>query len=474
MTLPALLFAGCVADGAEDGALSPSFAVVDGLPNVVHATWEAPEGRSRVVFTREGGTEESTPWAESPDVRVMGLVSGATYTLVAETEAEDGTRLRGEAWFTVADLPAAAPLFQIGESDAEAWVGEGYLLAALVGENESSLVVLNRAGEYVWRMPAKPGTPIPMAHLSADGRAALYVDNDLMQGGWAGIGRVSFDGTTHEYRAIDTVHHDFVELPEGGIAWLAYESRQSTPEEGETATFTTDAIWVADSFDGEARQVFSMLDDYGHPPWHVCSHSAVQAAQVGGEDFTHGNSLLYDAERAVFLYTPKYLDAIVAVPREGGTPLWQAGGRFGDFVDEAGDTIDPDEAYLVDGPARTWWSHAHMSHAWSDGFVLYDNGSHHDPLRTRVAEYAWSPEDRTLRRVFEFEAENGVYDPVLGDVRKLNNGNYLVSWTMMGTVTEITPAGEIVWRASTNIGTVVGRIGYLPSFYPSSEAEGAE
>jgi hypothetical protein len=197
----------------------------------------------------------------------------------------------------------------------------------------------------------------------------------------------------------------------------------------------------------------------------------VQTVQVGGEDFTHGNSLLYDAEREVFLYTPKHLDAIVAVPREGGAPVWQAGGRYGTFIDEAGDVIDPEQPWLVDGPASTWWSHAHMSHAWSGGFVVYDNGAHHDPLHTRIAEYAWSPEDGTLRRTFEFKAENGVYDPVLGDVRKLTNGNYLVAWTMMGMVTEITPEGEVVWRLSTDLGTAIGRIGYLPSFYPDKTAE---
>jgi hypothetical protein len=107
-----------------------------------------------------------------------------------------------------------------------------------------------------------------------------------------------------------------------------------------------------------------------------------------------------------------------------------------------------------------------MSHAWRDGFVVYDNGSHHEPLRTRVAEYAWDPEARSLRRTFAFDAENGVYDPVLGDIRKLDNGNYLVSWTMAGMLTELTPDGEVVWRASTDLGTAIGRIGYLPSFYP--------
>lgn len=452
-------------------ALDPSFLPLEELPNVVHATWEAPAGRSRVVFTREGREPESTSWVDSPDVRVMGLVSGATYTLRAETETEDGELLSAEDTITVASLPPTAPVFFVNESDAGAWVGDGFLLAATLGGEGSSLVLVNRAGEVVWWLNSRPGTPIPMSHVSADGRHALYVDNDLMEGGWAGIGRIAFDGTSHEYRTIDTIHHDVVELPGGGVAWLGYESATFPNEEGVDTLYTSDAIWVADSFDGEARKVFSMFEDYGHDPWRVCSHSAVQTVQVGGEDFTHGNSLLYDAEREVFLYTPKHLDAIVAVPREGGAPVWQAGGRYGTFIDEAGDVIDPEQPWLVDGPASTWWSHAHMSHAWSGGFVVYDNGAHHDPLHTRIAEYAWSPEDGTLRRTFEFKAENGVYDPVLGDVRKLTNGNYLVAWTMMGMVTEITPEGEVVWRLSTDLGTAIGRIGYLPSFYPDKTAE---
>jgi hypothetical protein len=465
--LPALLLAvaGCVPD-AGPGALDPVFEVVDGLPNVLHATWEAKSGRSRVRFGRDGALDASTPWAETPDVRVLGLVSGATYTMQAETDTGDEVLASETVEITIADVPPTAPRFQIEAGDPDAWVGDGYVMMALVSLEESAIAVLDRAGAYVWWMEARPGTPIPTAHLGADGRSVIYVDNDLMEGGWSGVGRVAFDGSSAEYRAIDDVHHDVVELPDGGLAWLAFESRESTPEEGGTAVFTTDAIWVADGFYGEARKVFSMLDDYGHDPWHVCSHSAVEAAQVGGEDFTHGNSLRYDADRELFLYMPKHLDAIVAVPREGGPPAWQAGGLYGDFVDEAGDTLDPDAPWLVDGPAATWWSHGHMSHAWRDGFVVYDNGSHHEPLRTRVAEYAWDPEARSLRRTFAFDAENGVYDPVLGDIRKLDNGNYLVSWTIAGMLTELTPDGEVVWRASTDLGTAIGRIGYLPSFYP--------
>ncbi len=470
MTLALLLVTACAeSDSGPEEVLAPMFQAVEGLPNVVRATWEAPPGRSRVRFVREDEEEQVTPWFEAPDVRVLGLVSGARYTVKVETETDTTTLTSAEVEIEVDPAPPTAPIFRVEESDDTQWMGDGFVLLALIAQETSSVAVINREGEYVWRMEAKPGTPIATVHVSTDGRSALYVDNDLMAGGWAGVGRISFDGVENEYRAIDDVHHDVVELPGGGIAWLGYESRESTPEEGTAATFTTDAIWVADSFDGEARKVFSMLDDYGHAPWHVCSHSELETAQVGGEDFSHGNALLYDAERDVFLYTPKHLDAIVAVPRDGGAPIWQAGGRYGDFLDEAGDTIDPDAAYLVDGPARTWWSHSHLSHAWADGFVMYDNGSHHDPLVTRVVEYAWDPDARTLRRTFEFEAENGRYDPVLGDVRKLENGNYLVAWTMAGMLTEITPEGTVVWRASTEIGTAIGRIGYLPSFYPSSD-----
>jgi outer membrane protein assembly factor BamB len=104
-----------------------------------------------------------------------------------------------------------------------------------------------------------------------------------------------------------------------------------------------------------------------------------------------------------------------------------------------------------------------MSQAWSDGFVVFDNGYHHQPAVSRAVEYALDVEARTIERVWSFTSENSTFNPVLGDVLKLEN-TYLVSWTVEGMLTEITPDGTVVWRASSELGTATGRLFYLPTF----------
>ena len=450
----------------EEGMGALEVTVDPALPNVVHVSWTGIEGVSRVEYGLDGAFDKSTPTSRESSATVLEVKSGRTYAMRAVTVDFDGLEWRSEPTeVTIAAPFAGMPVVEITDVDPAAWEGDGFVLMCIFQATTSFLALVDREGDFVWTMQSRSGALIPSAHLSEDGRRIIYIDNDFFGSGWGGVGVVALDGSSHTFRELPNGHHDAIELPDGSMAWLEFEQREVVLESGDTAIITSDAIYTAPSIDGPARRVFSILDDYGHTPWHVCSHSASQVPVVGGEDFTHGNTLIFDAERDAFLYTPKFLDAIVAVGRQSGALNWQAGGRFGSFTDEDGDTIDPDRAYDVDGPNRTWWSHAHMSHAWADGFVLYDNGTHHSPLVSRVAAYTWDVEAATLKRTFEFVNESGIYDPILGDVRKLDGGNYLVAWTMSGSMTEITPAGEVVWRMSVELGSGVGRTGYVPTLY---------
>lgn len=106
-----------------------------------------------------------------------------------------------------------------------------------------------------------------------------------------------------------------------------------------------------------------------------------------------------------------------------------------------------------------------MSHFWGDGFLVFDNGYHHPDLVSRVVEYHIDPEARTLKKVWEFASETSDFNPLLGDAKRLPNGNTLVSWTISGMVTEISPEGEVVWRASGDLGGATGRLVYVPDIY---------
>ena len=106
-----------------------------------------------------------------------------------------------------------------------------------------------------------------------------------------------------------------------------------------------------------------------------------------------------------------------------------------------------------------------MSHFWGDGFLVFDNGYHHAEMSSRVVEYTIDPEAHTLQKVWEFASETGVFNPLLGDARRLPNGNTLVSWTISGMLTEITPDGVVVWRASVDLGSATGRLVYVSDIY---------
>lgn len=106
-----------------------------------------------------------------------------------------------------------------------------------------------------------------------------------------------------------------------------------------------------------------------------------------------------------------------------------------------------------------------MSHFWGTGFLVFDNGYHHPEVVSRVVEYAFDADARTLRKVGSIDDEDGAFNPLLGDARRLRSGNTLVSWSLSGKLTEHTPDGAVAWRASASLGTATGRVTYVPDVY---------
>ena len=54
---------------------------------------------------------------------------------------------------------------------------------------------------------------------------------------------------------------------------------------------------------------------------------------------------------------------------------------------------------------------------------------------------------------------------LLGDIKKLPNGNYMTSWTEIGTIMEITPDHEIAWRIEADLGAATTRITWFEDIY---------
>ncbi len=442
------------------------------VPTVVHLTWDlfSAPGENWVEYG-EGTLDQESPHAPAGNTAtLLGLKAGHTYQYRVVVQTEGGDRLAsaiGE--LGLAAPPPELPAFITTTEVQSAVEPGGFVLTSLLQDGASWIVVLDRDGDYVWYLPSDEGMTVPGVRLDADGTGLVYLQSgNVSDSGVRGVVHQPFDGGPRTVSWVDDAHHDAVQLPDGRMAFLReYAVADVELEDGERVDLANDEIVAVPEGAGseaEAEVLFSFLDDYGHPPWRTCDHFDGNSLG-GGKDWVHANSLMVDEAGASLLVMSKNLDALVAVPLGGGRPLWQAGGRFGDLVDVDGDTLDPDAAAEVDGPNGTWWSHGHMSHAWDGGFLVFDNGYHHDPTVSRVVEYTFDPDAGTLQKTWEFTSETRQFLPLLGDAQKLPSGNVLISWTLQGLLTEVTPDGEVAWRAEAELGAGTSRVRWLPDLY---------
>ena len=113
-----------------------------------------------------------------------------------------------------------------------------------------------------------------------------------------------------------------------------------------------------------------------------------------------------------------------------------------------------------------------MSHLWTDGpykggFVLFDNGYNHTDQSgnglgwSHLTEYSFDASNMTIEKVWEHAEPNGGFALLMGDVRKLDE-TYLVSWSELGRLEELSQEGESLWRLEVPLGTITGRVNFVP------------
>jgi len=450
--------------GFQDGALTDVTGTVSGIvPTVVHVQWTSAEaGASYVSYGLDGALDQQTPQdagGTDHDVLVLGLKAGRSYTLQAVTLAGDGAALSsGTGSVTLDPAPESLGTFHVTVGDAQAMQPGGYILTSLLQQSDSWMVVLDRDGEPVWYYPATAGFSIPTTHPGRDGSSLLFTQSGLDQDqDISDILRVSMDGSQVTTTRALLGHHAFVELPDHRFAWVSLDIRDAYVD-GQTLTLAGDTVLEIDEGATDAdtpTEVFNFFDDWGTAPYRMCRHCDAEAYQTGAQDWTHSNSLMYVEDQDDLYLMSKNLDAVLRIDRSSGQLVWQLGGQESDFT----------------GPDGAWWSHGHMSQLWDGGMVVFDNGYHHEPVRSRVVAYRWDEGARTVSPTFQYTDPQGRFIQLLGDGRLLENGNVLASWTAAGLLTEVTPDDAVVWRLESDLGTAIGRVTMLRDLYTLDRAE---
>ena len=452
------LCVGAACGPGADGALIDVRAVASELvPTVMHVQWKSDRpGRSYVEYGLDGALDLRTPSVEDTDtdhsLALLGLKAGRTYSFRAVTETNDGEALRSDIGSIEVPLPPPElPALYVSELDEAAMQAGGFVLTSLLLEGPSWTIILDRDGDIVWYFSAGEGLGVPTARLSEDGRSVMMLTNDLdLESDRGAVLRVALDGQSVESTRLLASHHDFVELPDGRIAWISAEVREVVIGD-QTLSVVGDQILAAqEGVEQDPEVLFNFFDDYASV-WPPCNHfDDVVFGLTGSKDWTHVNSLMVDEAGENLLLLSKNFDARLRVDLSSGAMVEQIGGRYATrpFADDA-----------------TAWSHGHMSDSYEGGMLVFDNGYHHSPAVSRVVEYAWDGPDDALSEVWSYADPDGRFITLLGDARKLPNGNVLISWTSAGLLTEVTPAGEVVWRVDTEVGHNFARLRWIEDLY---------
>jgi hypothetical protein len=282
-----------------------------------------------------------------------------------------------------------------------------------------------------------------------DGESITFLTHDYEQiEDVARIFKVRLDGSEEDVITRTRMgHHAHVELEGNRYGWLAQESAIKDVE-GDLIDLWADQIFEAPEGsleDDEPEEAFSFYADYPHEPWDVCEHMG--QGSPWGQAWTHANSLAY--RDGHYYIGPRWLDSIIKIDAATGEVVWEMGGLHTDFTGTSG---------------VGWFSHAHWSHIWEDGAVIFDNAVETSEIAS-IMEIRWDEEARTVEKVFEFQDPDGRFMMFGGDARKLEGGNYLASFVQLGDLMEVNPQGEVVWRAQTQLGAGVGRVTFIEDIY---------
>jgi hypothetical protein len=330
----------------------------------------------------------------------------------------------GPAQVTPVDgIPAALPDIALLDDDGsfDGWV-LGVAWAA-----ETFLFILDRDADVVWYERLSLGR----ATLSVEpvpGEAAVRyldvsLDHDLDESRVVTLG---LDGEELERVDVEQGHHSFEVLPDGTLAWLAIDVRDD-PTWG---PLVGDRV-LARGADGSVRTLWSTWDDFVYDP-EVTFETDFYPQ---GTDWTHGNTLAWDAAQDSFWVTLGGIDQLVEVDAQSGALLTRVGA--------GGCEITP----ALDGYGAGYGPHG--ANSTPEGTLLvFDNHHVAGASASRVVELKL---DEDAARVdWVFEGESGWSTLVLGGAKRQADGGTFVAWGDTGYMQLLDAAGRQVWLANVN------------------------
>lgn len=451
-------------ESSESGATLDVDAQIFTYPNqpmVVDLALSAPDLEVTVTHPTDPGMHSGpTEGADGQTwVRLRGLAPETMHTVQWQASAADGGMDEGEITFeTELAQPGFIPSFTI-EGSGGAF--GGYVLfdlLALSPDVPTSLFMIDTEGVTRWHIGrvdkvAGANAVFAGAKLRDDGTLLYLRDLTLFVIDEMGAPQLAL---TSEDLGLAGLHHDVIELPNGNFLALSFTFRDiDYPDLGLTHVAGDliveidpegTVVWEWDSFDHldplRRRDGFEIL-------------IPDPATGENGQDWTHSNGVIYDADDDTVMLSIRHQDWLVQIDRATGDVLWRLGPE-GDLA-------------LTSG---TWQYHQHSPQWQDDGtLLLYDNGLANpdidDELETsRAVRYAVDPVAMTVTQVWE-DVRQDFMAPIAGDADRLPDGSLLITDSSIdlnigeihARVREIDERAPEVpqWSFTTEIGSFIYR-----------------
>ena len=398
---------------------------------------QTDEAIQLTVDIRQGSEEWSITEPTAAEVHTIPLLGLLPYEVVGYRLTGDDFECRGQ--LDAKSISGRIPEVRTETIDPDRMSNELFWLGSAISmDHGATPFAVDRAGRFRWIRPGQPERIGGQVEFRKGSRAVIFnsfaTDFTLDSGV---LRTVSLEGENLQQRPAPLSHHVFTQLPDGSVAYPAVELRDwLDPDTGEWVPVIGDTIVEMDT-NGSERTVFSAWD------WKpVQKHDHWTSSFYGdAHDWTHANALQYIEERDSYLITFPHLDTFLEIDRSTGEVTLE---------------ISPEGDVTVNGD----FDHPHDTH-WSDDGLLRLISHEEEGTVAR----AFSIDGTQLKLEWSYGSELNITGTVIGQHRRMNNGNIMVNFGGAGVMHEVTPEGDLVWSMSSELGYWLGNGQWFYDFY---------
>ncbi len=286
----------------------------------------------------------------------------------------------------------------------------------MIVNNQGQVLFYRNTGvDPAWDFNIQPTGQL--TYFTPYGKGWFYIMNSSLQVVDSLTAANGYYGDGHEMRI----------LPNGNIFILAddyeYVDMSKIVPGGNTDAKVVDV--VIQEFDKNGNLIFN---------WRCIDHFKITDALGQNLDSTlvdpfHCNAIAVDPDGTILL-SSRHLSEITKIDPETGNIIWRLGGKNNQF-NFVNDTIG--------------FSYQHDIRRLTNGDItLMDNGNMHTPPFSRGVEYRVDEVSKIATLVWQFRHVPDAYNPFMGNVERLSNGNTFIGWGGAATpaITEVRPDGS--------------------------------